>query len=83
MICRKIGVNVDQLPDYSIRSEYKGSRDGEIKMFKKEDKGYVYKWSVWISKSFQHSRIQTHGLKLVRFLEQVSLLMYIRMCSFH
>lgn len=43
---RKIGVNVDNLPDYSLRSEYAGSRDGEIKMFRKEDKGYVYKWSV-------------------------------------
>ena len=43
---RKIGVNVDTLPDYSLRSQYRGNRDGEIKMFRKEDKGFVYRWSV-------------------------------------
>ena len=53
---RKLGVNIDSLADYSLRSQYpgnseiassfQGSHDGEIRMFRRAEKGYVYKWSV-------------------------------------
>lgn len=42
----KIGVNVDNLPAYELREQYPGSRDGEVKMFRKGEKGFVFKWSV-------------------------------------
>lgn len=51
-------MNVDTLADYQLRDQYPGllchkqimhlgSRDGEIKMFRREEKGYVFKWSVF------------------------------------
>ena len=42
----KIGVNVDSLPAYELREQYPGARDGEVKMFRKGEKGFVFKWSV-------------------------------------
>ena len=42
----KIGVNVDSLPAYELREQYPGARDGEVKMFRKGEKGFVFRWSV-------------------------------------
>lgn len=39
-------MNVDALPAYELKQQYPGSRDGEVKMFRKGDKGFVFKWSV-------------------------------------
>ena len=77
---RKLGVNIDSLADYSLRSQYpgnngvisssQGSHDGEIRMFRRAEKGYVYKWSVSVF-PLLISRLQvTHGSKLERFLGQ-------------
>ncbi|OAO14031.1 hypothetical protein AV274_4288 [Blastocystis sp. ATCC 50177/Nand II] len=45
-LASKIGVNVDSLPAYELREQYPGARDGEVKMFRKGEKGFVFKWSV-------------------------------------
>ena len=37
---------MDNLPAYELREQYPGSRDGEVKMFRKGEKGFVFKWSV-------------------------------------
>lgn len=38
-------VNVNELPSYEDRLNYTGNKDGEIRLFRKNEVGYAYRWS--------------------------------------